>query len=70
MDRKPRILASVEPALLKRVRDEATRRYHGRESMVVLVGVELYLELRDLYGARFEIVVEELRERAKTERAA
>jgi len=38
--------------------------------MLVRSAVNLYVELRDLYGARFEIVVEELRQRAEVERAA
>jgi len=60
----------VAPEVASRLQVQANKESEGNRSMLVRSAVNLYVELRDLYGARFEIVVEELRQRAEVERAA
>lgn len=64
------ISARVAPAVASRLQLQADKKSEGNRSMLVRSAVNLYVELSDLYGARFEIIVEELRERAEAERAA
>lgn len=66
----PSVSSRVEPEVMERVEQEAARTFFGNTSMVTRVGVELYLELRELFGPRYEIVVEELRQRGRQEEQA
>ncbi len=63
----PSVSSRVEPETMERVEQEAARMFFGNTSMVTRVGVELYLELRELLGPRYELVIEELRQRGREE---
>ncbi len=67
MTNKPKIFARVDPAFQERLSQLAALRFEGNESMVVRAALELYMDLRDVHGARFDIVVEELRSRTLRE---
>lgn len=59
------VFARIEPEFRRRVKAEADRRYQGNESMVVRAALEMYLDLREELGPRFEIVVDAFRQNGK-----
>lgn len=63
VERRPRVIVSVEPEMKERIRKEADARFYGREPMVLLAGISLYLEMRELFGVRYEAAMEEIRAR-------
>lgn len=65
---QPTVSSRLDPDVFRRLQHEAQNRFFGNESMVVRSGVDLYLELREGFGTRYESVVEELRQRIEQER--
>lgn len=66
----PTVSSRLEPDVFERVQREAATRFFGNESMVVRSGIDLYLELREGFGSRYELILAELRQRIEQERAA
>ncbi len=59
------IFSRVDPELRERVREGASRHFHGNESMFMRDAAITYLDLRDALGTSFDAVVSGLRHRAE-----
>lgn len=56
-DETTKVFARVDPAFRERIKRDANERFGGNESMTVRRALELYLDLREMHGPRFELVV-------------
>jgi len=57
-----RIIFRVDSDLKERIARDAEERFGGNESMTVRAALELYLDLRDVHGPHFDLIVLGLRQ--------
>jgi hypothetical protein len=56
-DDTTKVFARVDGPFRQRIKRDAAANFGGNESMSVRRALELYLDLRELHGPRFELVV-------------
>lgn len=59
-NKRPKLIARIDPDIRDRVRREADQRFQGNESMVARAALETYFDLRDALGFDFERVISDL----------
>jgi hypothetical protein len=59
-DDTTKVFARVDGPFRDRIKRDAATHFGGNESMSVRRALELYLDLREMHGPRFELVVNRL----------
>jgi hypothetical protein len=69
-DGNAKVFARVDPAFRERIKRDADERFGGNESMTVRAALDLYLDLRETHGPRYELIVLDLRNADTKEQVA